>query len=385
MRSLQWTAVFALAVTGAWAQSRYKVNINTETPEGKLLQEIGQEQDAAKKQTLLEQFAEKHAGNPNMLWVIGQLQPAYVKAGNEKAYALTEKLLAADPSDAEMAHGALKVAEAKKDSDGIIKWAKATSVSAKKAAAAPKPADEDEEERWKYKVDFGKQVDKYAEYSVYAASLAATDPATRIKLMDAIAEVNPQSEYLAKLDPIYFFAYRQMGDNAKALQLAQTAAGKGTANEDMLLLLANGAFEQKDVDKTIGYSQKLVDYLKQAQVPQGADPAAWEKKKTTSLGAGLWMIGMTHAQAQKWTETDSALTEALPHLQGNDQLLGPALFQLGLANYRLGQGGPKTKPDMKRMSLALKYNQQCAAIKGREQAQAQKNVVVIRQQFPGVK
>jgi hypothetical protein len=176
-----------------------------------------------------------------------------------------------------------------------------------------------------------------------------------------------------------------MGDNAKSMELAAKASAKGTANEDMLLVLANSAFEKKDGPNVIAYSQKLVDFLKSANPPEGADAAQWNKKKETSLGFGYWMMGMIHAQGQKWTETDAAFRESLPFLQGNDQFLGVALFNLGMANYRLGQGGPKTKPDLKRISDALKYNSQCAAIKGPNQAQAQKNVAVIRQQFPGVK
>jgi tetratricopeptide (TPR) repeat protein len=365
---------------------RTKVDINSETPEGKLLQQIGQEADEAKKLALLEDFQKQFPKDANLLWVQGQLAPMYLKGNRfDAVLPLVEALMAVDSSDAEMAHAALKAAEAKKAPDLIIKWAKVTLDAAKKAAVTPKPSDEDEEARWKYKVDFGKQVGKYAEYSVFAASLQTPDPATRIKLMDAVLEMNPKSEYASKFDAMYFLLYRQMGDAGKAQQVAENSVQKGTANEDMLLLLANGAFEKKDALKVIELSQKLVDYLKSAPNPEGVEAAAWEKKKATSLGAGYWMLGMTHAQASKFPETDAALREALPFLQGNDQLLAPALFQLGLANYRMGRGGPKTKPDLKKISDAIRFNQQCAAIKSPMQGQAAKNVTVIRSEYPGVK
>lgn len=385
MRILRTLAIACLAASIAPGQ-RHKVDINTETPEGKLLQQIGQETDEAKKLALLEDFAKQFPKNANIHWVEGQMVPRYVKGNQfDKIFAPVESLLAADPSDAEMAHAGLKAAEGKKDPDLIVKWAKTTIEAAKKAVASPKPSDEDEEANWKYKVDFGKQVGKYAEYSVFNASLQATDPTTKIKLMEAVKEINPQSEYAVKFDETYFVLYRQMGNAAKAQEIAEALAQKGTANEDMLLLLANGAFEKKDAPKVLDYSQKLVDYLKKAPNPQGVDPAAWEKKKNTSLGAGLWMIGMTHAQASKFPDTDAALREALPYLQGNDQLLAPALFQLGLANYRMGQGGPRAKADLKKIGDAIRFNQQCAAIKSPMQGQAAKNVTVIRSQFPGAK
>jgi hypothetical protein len=51
----------------------------------------------------------------------------------------------------------------------------------------------------------------------------------------------------------------------------------------------------------------------------------------------------------------------------------------------MGRGGPKTKPDLKKISDAIRFNQQCAAIKSPMQGQAAKNVTVIRSEYPGVK
>jgi len=371
-------------VLALWGQDRRKVDINTETPEGQLLQQIGQEQDQAKKTALMEDFTAKHPKHNSAAWVWGQLHAAYVKSNqHDKVFTATEKLMSFDPADGEMAYGALQAAVAKNDPDQIIKWAQSTNDAAKRGVNLPKPANEDDEEMWKYRVEFSKQVQKRAEYELFTGALRTADPATKLKMMDGLTQMSPGSEYVPQLDEQYFLTYRQLGQNDKALAVAEKAAGKNTANEDMLLLLANNAFEKKDNDNVVAYSDKLVAYLKDRPAPQGVNPAEWDKKKNTSMGAGLWLKGMAYASQQKWRETDEALRPAIPMLEGNEQLLGPALFQLGLANYRMGEkGGPKGTADLQKIGDALRYNQQCAAIKGPFQAQAQKNIGVIRQQFP---
>jgi len=136
-----------------------------------------------------------------------------------------------------------------------------------------------------------------------------------------------------------------------------------------MLLLLNNAWEKKDAAGVEKHADKLIFYLAGKGAPAGAGPAAWEKKKTDSLGAALFLKGMTMASQSKWKETDAALRESLPHLEGKEEMRGHALFNLGLANYRMGK-----------LNDALLFNLQCAAIKGPNQAQAVKNVAAIRQQ-----
>ncbi|MEZ5400364.1 MAG: hypothetical protein R2729_11900 [Bryobacteraceae bacterium] len=378
MRVLGVAAALALASAGL-AQDRHKLDVNTETDEGKALQAIGTEQDAEKKVAMMEEFAGKYPQHPGNAWVLGQLETAYVKAQVwDKLIPAVEKLLAIDDSDAEMAYGGLQAAVGKNDPDLIVKWAGITRTAARKSEKTPKPEDEDEIPGWEYRVKFAQQVQDRCEYEIYSASLRAADPAQRIKLMDALRAMSPESQYGKQFDSAYFLSYRQMNDNEKAFEIAKTAAGKGTANEDMLLLLANKAFEDKQADEAIAYSDKLVDLMKTKAAPAGVAPADWEKKKNASLGAGLFLKGTVLAQQNKLADADTVFRESLPYLEGNDALLGPALFQLGLANYKLGSG---RKPDMNRLRDALKYNALAGRIKGPHQGQANTNAKVIRQRY----
>src|SRR5687767_361894 len=102
-------AVLMLGPASASAQRHKLTSINAETEEGKVLQSIGQETDAAKRIGLMQEFISKHGKHESAPWVLSQLQAAYVKEGNSaKAIAAGEQLLSVDPLDIEAAYANLK-------------------------------------------------------------------------------------------------------------------------------------------------------------------------------------------------------------------------------------------------------------------------------------
>ena len=116
---LTTVAVALLLASGIAAAQRHKITINAETPEGQLLQQIGEESDETKKLAMLEQFATQHPKHEGVAWVYEQLVAAYAKASQpDKLFATGDKLLALDPADVESAHTCLKTAlEVKRDPD----------------------------------------------------------------------------------------------------------------------------------------------------------------------------------------------------------------------------------------------------------------------------
>jgi hypothetical protein len=353
--------------------------IDTETPEGKLLQEIGTESEPAKKIVLLEQFAEKHAAHEGIAWVYGQMPAIYAGLGKPtEALAICDKLYEKQPANSQAAHGCLKIAEAQKDAGEIRQWAANTHAAARKFIEAPKPQDADEEE-YKQNLDFSQQVGAYAEYSLYAGVLQIPDPAQKVLLYEALKELNPKSQYLPQIVPHAFAAYRQANAPEKAAAMAEEAAAQGQANEDMLLVLADYYFNQaKDPVKTLDACGKLIAYLEPKGPPEGVAAADWEKKKTVSIGMAHFLAGMTHANQKKHAETDKELRLALAGIRDNPQLAAPALFYLGVANYELGKRG---KGDTKRILEAFNFTRDCAAIPGPFQASAKKNLAGIQAEY----
>ncbi len=371
----------ALALAAAASAQRHKLeSINAETPEGKVLQSIGLEQDPAKKLALMEQFAAEHGKHEAAGWVLSQMQVAYTKAGNQdKTIEAGEKLLALDDTDIEAAYANLKAAEAKKDSDAVAKWAGVTADIAVKVPTLPKRDDETDEER-KHAVDFATQVVKYTEYAVYAAALQETDPVKVMKLADALEQRNPKSEYIVQLMPKYAQAARQANAIPSAVAFGERTLGRGQTHEDLLLLMTDASMQQKNADKTIAYANQLIELMGTKPKPEGMGDADWEKKKSTTLGLANWMAGMSAAGQNRLSQADKSLRAALPYIKDNDQLLAPALFQLGLANYQMGRG-----KNRQQLQDAIGFLKQCAAIKSNYQAQAQKNVNVILKETGGAR
>ncbi len=376
--TLLFVIVIVIAAPPLAAQRHQLADINAAAEDGKLLQAIGTEADEARKEQLMEQFTAAHPLHESGGWVWYQLQQSYLKAGKfDKTIEAGEKLLAIDPLDYEAAYANLKAAEGKKDSEGVLKWAVTTSDAARQEVRRPKRSGETDDD-FKRAVDFAKQIDVYAEYSLSATALTETDAAKSIRLIDALEQRNPQSQYFASTLPKYAWAARHANQLPNAVALGERAWSRGVFDEDLLLTMADYHMQQKkDPEKVILYSEKIVEVLAAKPKLEGVADADWEKKKTSTLGLAHWMAGITLAGQNKQPETDKALRAALPYIKGNDQLSGPALFYLGLANYQMGKG--KSAPQL---ADAVNFMQQSAAIKGAFQAKAQSNLAVMRKEVP---
>jgi tetratricopeptide (TPR) repeat protein len=380
-RAVKTFAFVVLLAFAANAQPRHKLVVNSDTEEGKLLQQIGQQTDDPKKQALLEEFIAKYPKHDGVTWVYGQLQPLYIKQNQfDKALDAGDKALAIDPDDLDVSYNNLKAAEGKKDPDPIKKWALQTSQIARKTISAAKPGNEDDKNR----ADYARQVDTYCEYSLYATALQSTDVNKTLELVEALEQLNPRSQYLPKVYGNYLSALRQSGQVDKAGSTAEKLADNGLANEDVLLIAADYNLQKKNQpDKVILYSTKLLDLLnsnalKSKAKPEGVSDADWEKKQQTLSGLAYWMAGITYSGQGKYAEADKSLRDALPNLK-DEQVRAIALFHLGLADYQLGKAGKNRA----QIQDALKYSEQSAAIASPLQAQAQKNVRAIRGELGG--
>src|SRR4051794_22679238 len=100
MRSI--VIVIALSLAAYGQRHKTPEEVDAEKPEGKILQQIMQENDATKKIPLLEQFATQFPKADQTPWVLEQLQSLYVKANQpDQVIAAGDKLLAVDPEDPE--------------------------------------------------------------------------------------------------------------------------------------------------------------------------------------------------------------------------------------------------------------------------------------------
>jgi tetratricopeptide (TPR) repeat protein len=368
-----FTAVL-LATTSAPAQRHKLSAIVTSTPEGKILQQIGQENDPARKIALLEEFASAYPKHDAYGWVLSQMQVSYEKTGEpDKVLAVGEKLLAIDSEDIDAAYANLKAAQKKNDPDLVIKWATQTSEIGRRVKSGAKPANMDAED-WKQAVDFATQMDTFTEYAIYSTALQSNDPQKTMQLVEALETRNPQSQYIAPVLAKYAHSARQVNALPKAVQYGEKAFGRGQFNEDMLIAMSDYYMQQNNPEKVLLYTNKAVELMGSKPKPEGIADADWQKKKASITGLANWMSGVTLSGQSKFSQADKALRAALPDIGDNEQLRGMALFHLGLANYKMGQA----KKSRAQIAEGLKFSEQSAALKSPLQAQAGKNVKAIR-------
>lgn len=370
-------AFLCLFLVPAADAAKRRLPTNLESEEGILLKQAMEEPDAAKKTALFEDFGAKHPTHESTPWVFGELQAAYLKAGQfDKAIGAGEKVLAADPDDIAIANGNLKAAEGAKDPALITKWAVTTSDAARRAIAAPKPGD-DEEAAWKAAIDYAKQVDTYCDYALYALAAQTPDAAKRVELGELLGKRSPSSKYVAMLRPQLFLAYQQTGNHARALAIAEEDIKSDPNNDDMLIYAASQAYEHQEKPKAAAYAKQLLAILPAKTAPQGVSEADWTRNRNIKTGLAEWMLGVIASNEQHWQDADLHLRAALPNLGHSANLQAETLFHLGLANYKLAEA----KNDTKRILEAVKFNQQCAAIASSFQPQARKNLAAIRSQY----
>jgi hypothetical protein len=86
---------------------------------------------------------------------------------------------------------------------------------------------------------------------------------------------------------------------------------------------------------------------------------------------------MSYAAQNKYPQAAESLKASLPFVKGEPELLGAALFYLGVSNYNLGRL-TNNKPLMRE---ALQYTEQAAATRSAYQNSAQQNVYAMKQEM----
>jgi len=240
--------------------------------------------------------------------------------------------------DLDDALAALKAAEPSKDVAKIKQLAAAAHETAKKWETATPPTEADKE-NYEARARYALEVDTYSEYALYA--LALQEPKDAADLTATIEKQNPKSKYLDM--------------------------------PDLLSVLADNALSRKQPDRALSYANRIIAEAGK-KVPEGITEADWERSKNTALGRGYWTAGVILAEQQKFKDADRDLRAALPLIKGNNAMLGPALFYLGVANYNLS----KMTNNKPRMVEAAKFSEDSAKIQGPYQDQAYKNSLAMK-------
>jgi tetratricopeptide (TPR) repeat protein len=274
--------------------------------------------------------------------------------------------------DLDDSYKSLKEAEAKKDLAQMKRLAGETSALARQAVAETAP-DGVDKEAWNNRINYVREIDVYTEYVLYSAALQG--PAeTTIDLLSTLEKQNPKSKYLDQAYGVYFAALTKQGESAKILPIAEKALASLPDNEDLLLVLADSAMSKQQYDRAFSLSNRLVAALANQSKPEGVSASDWESKRSLGLGRGYYYAGMVSAMRNSFLDADRNLRAALPFIRGNNAMAGPALFQLGIANYRLGMA----TNNKQRVLQGAKYSDESAQINSSVAQDAFRNARAMR-------
>ncbi|HMD49567.1 MAG TPA: hypothetical protein VKG79_10735 [Bryobacteraceae bacterium] len=347
-------AVFALLVAPVLAQPP-SLTINTGTPEGQLLQSIGQETDDAKKVQLEEDFLAKYPKHEGAPWVAEQLTTSYVQQKQfDKALEAADKGYSGGPGEVDLCFNAVKAAEQKGDAEALKKWAEHTAEVTQKVKSDDKAT-----------ADHAKEVATYGEYALYAQASKSRDPKAIVDLAEALEKVNPKSQYMWLVTPRYLAALAGKGC-AEATKLA-TADSK---NAEAMIYSAECGWRGNNAAAAISNGSRALEALASRPKVDGGNEGG-------KAAQANFLIGVGNAMQQRWGPANKALRAALPGLKGDPTYEANALFNLGLANYQLGHA----IGDKGQIREGLKYFEQAAAMKSGVQDQASRNVAAIKKEL----
>jgi hypothetical protein len=354
------------------AQEKQNFVFNPSTPEGQILQSLGQETDDARKVSLAQDFLAKYPKHEAAGWVAAQLESGLLaQKDNDKVLEVAEAAYANMP-DMDGAYFALKATVAKEDIAQAKKWSARTSEAARKNISSAKPTDD----QGKQQLEYAKQVDEYSEYALYVLALKA-QPKDEVDLVDTLIKQNPKSQYLPEVANSYFAALNKAGEGAKACPAAMKMAVD--KNAEAMLYSADCSWRANRADAVISYAAKATEAVSTRTKREGASDSDWASQKNALLGSASFYTGVGYTMQMRYGPANKALRAALPSVKSNSQLYAIALFDLGLANYSLG----KPVGDKAQMREGLKYFQQSAEIASPMQDQASRNAKLVLAELGG--
>ena len=355
------------------AQEKQNFIFNPGTPEGQILQSLGQETDDARKVTLAQDFLSKYPKHQAAGWVAAQLESALLaQKDNDKVLEVAETAYANGP-DMDAAYYALKAAVAKGDVAETKKWSSRTAEAARMAISSAKAPTDDE---GKHQLEYAKEVDEYSEYALYVLALKA-QPKEAVDLVDTLIKQNPKSQYLPEVANNYFAALTKAGEGNKICSAADRMAVD--KNAEAMIQAADCAWRANRAAAVLSYASRAAEAANTRAKREGVSDTDWATQKSLLLGTAEFYTGIGNAMEMRWGLANRALKASLGTMKGNQSYYGVALFDLGLANYSLG----KPLGDKGQMREGLKYFQESAGIAGPMQDQAQRNAKLVLAELGG--
>ena len=330
--------IFVIPLAGAQMD---KIVIPAGTPEDHDLQAISNEQDAAKKLAMYQDFVQKYASNPAAVaygnWQISQTYQA--TSDLTKALDYGDKALAGAPRNLDILVSQASIAQQAKDNAKLIDYAAKGGAVCNSIGKQPKPEGMSDD-------DFRKQVEEdksavknncdFLESAGFNVIASEQDAKSRMADIEKYSAAFPDSKFQDQVSSyaMYTLGPGQLNDQARLVAYGEKTLAANPNSLPALLLLAGSYVDDPrpgSVAKAVTYSQKAL------AVAKADDPDA-DKSRKLSAGVAHSVLGNAYLKQDKTAAAIPELKSAAALLKGqDDQQYSIALYRLGFAYAKLSR------------------------------------------------
>lgn len=348
-----------LVSTTPLSAQRYNISYTPNSEEGLLLQLIEQ-LDGPAKVTQMDAFLARYPKHPSVSWIYAFQQDYYTKSNEiDKALEAGAKLCQLNPDDLEAAVNNQKLAEKKGDAALVEKWKGAANSAAQKLIGTQKPFYISQDE-WNKRLDYAGGLIADSDYRLFKKATEAERATDKIKLFDELISKNPNSIYAANALAPLMNAHRSVGNNDRALQLAEKLLAKDPDQDEALLMVGQIYLDRRaNYGRVQAVANRLLALGRSETVPPGFSAETWQRRRGYYVGAAYMMLGTASVYQNQFAQADASLRNALPYIKGNVQAEGFTYFYLGWSNYY-----------MEKYKEAAAFFRTCLALPGVFQTQA---------------
>jgi len=311
------------------------------TPEDRELQAISNEQDAAKKLAMYQDFVQKYSSNPAAVaygdWQISQ---AYQTTGDlNKALEYGDKALAGSPHNLDILVSQASLAQQAKNNAKLEDYAVRGGEVCHSIDKEPKPEGMSDAS-FKQQVADDKSAAKnscdFLESAGFNVIASENDAKLRMADIEKYTAAFPDSRFQDQVSSyaMYTLGAGQLNDQARLFAYGEKALVANPKSLPALLLLAGAYVDDAkpgSVAKAIAYSQKAITVA-------DADAPDADKPRKLSAGVAHSIVGYADIKEDKMLAAIPELKTATDLLKGlDDQQYSVALYRLGFAYAKLNK------------------------------------------------
>jgi tetratricopeptide (TPR) repeat protein len=317
-----------------------RIEIPAGTPEDHDLQSISNEQDAAKKLAMYQEFVQKYASNPAAVaygnWQISQ---AYQTSGDlNKALEYGDKALVGSPKNLDILVSQASVAQQAKDNAKLIDYAVRGGEVCTSIGKQAKPevmSDDDFKRRVEDDKNAAKNSCDFLESAGFNVIASENDAKTRMANIEKYSTAFPESKFQDQVANYAMYSLGQLNDQTRLVAYGEKTLAANPDSLATLLLLANFYGD----DTKPGSAAKALSYAQKAIAVAKADAPDADKSRKLSAGVAHTIVGYVYVFKQdKTTAAIPELRAAAGLLKGqDDQQYARALYGLGYAYGKLSK------------------------------------------------